>query len=360
VGGAGVLAARLARQLGGMFRFHFLCLDELGTLGQELRDEGFSVSVLNRRPGLSLRCARELNEFVRRERIDLLHAHQYTPFFYGSLSRLAGSRPPVLFTEHGRHHPDHPSAKRRLANRLLLRRGDRVVAVGDAVREALINNEGIAADRVDVIHNGVPLEKFDRLITASERQCIRSAMGLDVDDFVLMQVARLDYLKDHATAIRTMERVANQCPRARLVIVGDGPERHSIQELTSQRTLGGHVHFLGQRDDVPSLLAASDAVLLTSISEGIPLTLIEAMAAARPVISTQVGGVDEVVINERTGLLSPSGDAESLARHILRLACDSDLGKRMGQLGQERAATHFSERRMHDRYKMCYEDMIIH
>jgi L-malate glycosyltransferase len=359
VGGAEVLAARLARQLNRDYRFLFICLDELGSLGRELRDEGFPVEVLDRRPGLDWRCARRLAEITHREQVDVLHAHQYTPFFYSAVSRLLGSRPPILFTEHGRHQPDYPRPKRMLANRVLLRGRDRVVAVGEAVRQALIHNEGIAPGRVQVIHNGIPLDKFGTQPTASERAAIRAEIGLGPDDLVLIQVARLDYLKDHATAIRTIERVKNRCSRARLVLVGDGPERGPIESLVRQRTLGEDVRFLGQRDDVPRLLAVSDIVLLTSISEGIPLTLIEAMAAGRPVVSTRVGGVAEVVDDGQTGLLAPAGDDDALAEQILRLGDDPLLREQMGRLGRQRAAALFSERQMHDHYRMCYEGLFV-
>ncbi len=212
VGGAEVLAARLARSLKGDYRFLFLCLDELGSLGRELREEGFPVEVLDRRSGLDWQCARRLSEIGRRERVDVLQAHQYTPFFYCAASRLLRGRPPVLFTEHGRHHPDYPRRKRMLANRFLLRGRDRVVAVGEAVRQALIHNEGIAPKRVEVIHNGIPLVRFEVRLTATERAAVRAEIGIGSEDLVLIQVARLDYLKDHATAIRTIERGRRPMP----------------------------------------------------------------------------------------------------------------------------------------------------
>ena len=353
-----MLAARLARQLRDHYRFLFVCLDELGTLGEELRDEGFSVSVLDRQPGLDLRCARKLAEIVRSERIDLLHAHQYTPFFYSGASRRLGSWPPVLFTEHGRAYPDYPRPKRILANRVLLRRRDRVVAVGEAVRQALIHNEGIAPDRVEVIYNGILLERFESRLTDSERYAIRAEIGLEPYDLMVIQVARLDYLKDHATAIRTMERVAGRWSRARLVIVGEGPERGAIEDLVRQRTLGETVRLLGERHDVPRLLAASDIALLTSISEGIPLTLIEAMAAGRPLVSTRVGGVAEIVADGQTGLLGPAGDDAALAEHILHLANDPERRDQMGRSGRQRASDLFSEGRMHDGYRQIYAEMV--
>jgi glycosyltransferase involved in cell wall biosynthesis len=352
------LAARLARRLNRHYRFRFICLDELGTLGQELRDEGFDVEVLARRPGLDWPCTRRLARIIRQKRVDLIHAHQYTPFFYSAVSRLLLSRPRILFTEHGRHHPDYPRRKRLLANRVLVRRGDRVLAVGEAVRQALIDNEGIPPHRIEVIYNGIPLEQFPTGPSASERALVRAQIGLEPADLAVIQVARLDYLKDHATAIRTIEQVAAVIPRARLVLVGEGPERGAIEGLVHERRLEEHVRFLGPRHDVARLLAASDIVLLTSISEGIPLTLIEAMAAARPVVSTRVGGVAEVVLNGQTGLLAPPGDATTLSEHILRLAGDPMPRERLGRAGRQRAENLFSERQMHKKYLKLYSEMI--
>lgn len=357
VGGAEVLAARLARTLGLGHRFLFACLDELGSLGRELRDEGFMVEVLGRRPGLDWRCVRRLGEIVRRERVDILHAHQYAPFFYCTAGRLPRARPAVVFTEHGRHHPDYPRRRRMLANRVLLLRRDRVVAVGEAVRRALIRNEGFAGDRVEVIYNGIPLERFEDGLAEAGRAAVRADIGVDPDDLVVIQVARLDYLKDHITAIGAIERVAGRCPRARLVLVGEGPERGRIEDLVRQRSLGANVRLLGARRDVPRLLAASDIVLLTSISEGIPLTLIEGMAAGRPVVATRVGGVPEVVEEGVTGLLAPAGDADALADHILHLAAAAGRRTELGCAGQQRAKFLFSERRMCDAYRDLYNQL---
>jgi N-acetyl-alpha-D-glucosaminyl L-malate synthase BshA len=356
VGGAEVLAARLARRLAGPYRFVFACLDELGTLGESLRTEGFPVHVLGRRPGLDTHCIRRLADLMRRERVDLLHAHQCTPFFYGATARLISGRLPILLTEHGRHFPDLRRRRRVVVNRLLLGRRDRVVGVGHAVRRALIDNEGIPARRVEVVHNGIDLAPF--AAGRSGREGVRRELGIGPDDSTIIHVARLDPLKDHATALKALARVARKRRDARLLIVGDGPERAAIRQRIDRMGLGPHVRLLGQRSDVGRLLAAADLLLLTSRSEGIPLTLIEAMAAGLPVVSTRVGGVGEVIDDGREGLLAEAGDDAALAAHILRLADDRALRERMGALGRRRAEERFSERRMHDRYVKLYGEML--
>jgi L-malate glycosyltransferase len=356
VGGAEMLAARLARRQRDECRFVFACLDELGTLGEELKSEGFPAHVIGRKAGLDWRCAWRLARFLRREQVDVIHAHQYTPFFYGIMARLLYRRPPILFTEHGRHFPDYPRRKRILANRLLLERRDRVIGVGEAVRQALITNEGIPADRVGVIYNGIDTQRFtDR---PSERDEVRREIGLQPGDFAILMVARLDYLKDHATAIRMLARVARQAPYAKLVLAGDGPERAKVEELIAELGIARQVRMLGLRKDVARLVQAADLFLLTSISEGIPLTVIEAMAAKLPVVATQVGGMAEVVEHGVSGLLAPSGDDARLAACVLRLVHDAQMRREMGEQGQQRARTLFSESDMQARYVECYEAMV--
>jgi len=354
VGGAEVLAARLARRLRRAFRFVFACLDEVGPLGEELRAEGFPVVLLGRKAGLDWGCPWRLARLLREQQVDVVHAHQYTPFFYGLVARMRGPWRPILFTEHGRHQPDYPRRKRMLANRLFLSRRDRVVGVGEAVRQALINNEGIPGQRVGVLYNGIDVDAF---ASAGDRAAARRDLGAGPGEFLLLQVARLDYLKDHATAVRTLARVVTQAPNARLVLVGDGPERPAIEAQVRKLNLADKVRLLGTRADVARLLHGADAFLLTSTSEGIPLTVIEAMAVGLPVVATDVGGLREVVTDGETGFLAPAKDDAALAEHLLRLAADADLRRRLGGAGRSRAKRCFDEPRMADDYGRLYREL---
>lgn len=207
IGGAEVLAAGLARELSDRYRFVFACLDdEVGVLGNEFRERGVAMQVLHRQPGVDWKCSLRLAGFFRQHRVQIVHAHQYTPFFQSLLARLAYRWPPIVFTEHGRHYPDSRSSKRVAVNRALLRSDDRLIGVGESVRRALVDNEGLPERRTEVIYNGVPLEKFHSLRHDRDlRRSVRSELGLAQDDFAILQVARLNALKDHATAIRTVE-----------------------------------------------------------------------------------------------------------------------------------------------------------
>lgn len=353
-GGAEVLAARLARCLSGRYRFVFACLDEAGSMAAGLRDEGFPVRVLDRRPGIDFACARRLTALARAERVDVIHAHQYSPFFYAGLSRWPRRRPAVLFTEHGRAFPDVTGRSHKPVNGLLLRKADRVIGVGHGVRQVLIEKEGIPAARVGVIYNGIDTSAY---AGSGRRADVRHELGLGPDDFVMIFVARLDPIKDHATALRALARVAAVRGDAKMVVVGEGPSANAVAGEVARLGLGSRVVMAGVRTDVARLLEGADVSVLTSLSEGIPLSLIEAMSAGLPVVATRVGGVPEVVEDGVTGLLAPSGDDAGIAEALLRLAADPDLRGQLGRRGRARAEGVFSESQMHAAYCEAYDAM---
>ena len=357
VGGAEVLVDQMVRRMSGEFRCVIAVLDEIGEIGQRLQRDGFVIEHLHRQPGIDRGCAQRLRAFADREEADILHAHQCTPFFQAMLSRGLTGRRPVVFTEHGRHSPDAPSRKRAVVNRVLLRRQDRLFGCGGAVRQALIDNEGLPAERVEVIYNGVDLDDCGNTAAgAAER--IRAEFGFSSTDFVVAQIARLHELKDHQTALQTIEHAREQIPGLRLLIAGDGDQRSSIGKTVRERGLEDLVTLAGTRSDIADLLAASDAFLLTSISEGIPLTIIEAMAARRAVVSTSVGGIPEMIVTGKTGFLTPARDPKALAAALVTLHRDPLLRHSMGEAGEGRARELFSLNGMLDSYRSVYRELL--
>jgi L-malate glycosyltransferase len=356
IGGAEVLVDRMVRRLRHERPCIIACLDQVGELGERLSRDGIRVVNLQRRPGFDWRCVRRLSRLVADEQVRVIHAHQYTPFAYALATRVFCRRPPVLFTEHGRFHPDYPSWKRKWFNRLLSDRHDRFVAVGDAVRQALIDKEGLPPARVEVVYNGVDLPCADG--DSHTRAEVRHELKVADDECLVVQVARLDTIKDHKTAIRAVALALRQAPRVRLLIVGDGPEQAAIEREIADHSLHAQVTMLGLRRDVPRLLAAADVFLLTSLSEGIPVTIIEAMAAGVPVVSTAVGGVPELIEDGVTGLLAPAGDAPRLADALVRLATDPHARATLAEQAKSRASKEFSEQTMIDHYDRIYGEML--
>lgn len=361
-GGAEVLADRIGRHLSHRYDVLFACLDDVGEIGERLQVDGFHVEHIKRGSGIDFSCVRRLAGLVRRERVDLIHAHQYTPFFYSLAARQLVPRGwlgslPIVFTEHGRFLPDYPRRKRMWFNRLMLGRGDRLFAVGHDVKRALVENEGLPAGRIDVIYNGIPVEAYRRELFPDARAWLNAQFGLPADAFVVVQVARLDYLKDHTTAIRATARAA-QSTNIHLLLVGDGPERETIECEIREHGVDERVHVCGLRRDVPRILAGADALLLTSISEGIPLTLIEGMAAGLPIVSTNVGGIQEIVQDHVQGLLCDARDYDGLASRLVQLACGPDLRRQLGLAGLAAAEQRFSEATMLKRYDQAVDKLL--
>lgn len=357
VGGAEVLVDQMLRLLSDEFRCVVAVLDEIGEIGERLQRDGFTVRFLNRQRGIDRGCAKRLREFADQEGAEILHAHQYTPFFQSMLSRGFFGRRPVVFTEHGRHFPDHPSRKRAIVNRLLLRNCDRLFGCGGAVRQALIDNEGLPQERIEVIYNGVDLASLSKPTTGA-REHIRREFHFAETDFVAVLVARLHELKDHQTALRAVDAARKAIPGLRLLLVGDGNERPAIEQTLRTRGLEDCVTLAGTRKDVADLLAASDVFMMTSISEGIPLTIIEAMAARRPVVATAVGGLPELVEHGVTGFLAPARDDAQLAASLIELYRRPELRERMANVAAKRADGKFSLDGMLNGYRNVYREVL--
>jgi glycosyltransferase involved in cell wall biosynthesis len=356
IGGAEVLIDRIVRNLDRHYRFVVACLDQVGELGHRLASDGIKVIHLGRRPGFDWRCVRQLKQLLVNEKVRLVHAHQYTPFAYSLATRRLGRRPRVLFTEHGRFFPDRRSWKRQWFNRMLIRSDDRFVAVGRSVRQALIDNEGILPQRIQVVYNGISHESTTGAWV--DRGKVRRELHMSEEDFIVLQVARLDKIKDHRTAIQACACAARREPRIRLLIVGDGEERSAIEQQIKNQSLENRVTMLGERNDIHRLLAVADAFLLTSVSEGIPVTIIEAMTSALPVVSTDVGGVPEIITDGVNGLLAGAGDVNGIAEALLRICRDAELRARIASQAQLDAESNFSEERMVHEYDVIYREML--
>jgi glycosyltransferase involved in cell wall biosynthesis len=352
VAGAEMLVAEIIRRLGPRLIPIVICLDAVGELGEQLRKEGITVTSVGRHPGLDLGVPRRLAGVLRDHRVDVVHAHQYTPFFYSALAKLlpsSGWR--LLFTEHGRHYPDVVSPKRRLANRLVLSRlADQVTAVCEFSARSLAEKDGFSARSVEVIENGIDLPAPP----SETRDVLRGRLGLDAGRQYITCVARFHPVKDHRTLLRAFERLAGETPQADLLLVGDGQLRSALEEETNRLGIRSRVRFLGVRHDVPSLLGASDVFVLSSVSEASSLTLLEAMAARLPVVVTDVGGNPEIVRHDIEGLLVPRADPEQLAGALLRILGDPGLGRRMGEAGRRRVEAHFRLDQTIARYYECY------
>ncbi|MFW6145856.1 MAG: glycosyltransferase [Planctomycetota bacterium] len=354
-GGAERIVCDLARRRSADLISGAVCLDALGPLAATARAAGMRLFCTHRRSGVDLRQVRRIAEVIRRFGPDVIHAHQYTPYLYAALAATAVGAGRIVFTEHGRHWPDRVSPSRKAVNQVLRLRRDQITAVCRFAAEALRHTEQIAGRNVRIIPNGVECGLYDR---PRRRAWLAEQIRVGALGEVCLQVGRFHPVKDHATSLRAFARLRADHPDARLVLVGDGPLRPAIEDLIRTLDLADAVHLLGERSDVPDLLAAADVFVLSSLSEAASLSILEAMSARLPVAATDVGGNRELVRHGRTGLLSPRANPCALAGHLDRLLSDADLRRRMGDAGGRRARTLFDQARMHDAFVALYRRMI--
>jgi glycosyltransferase involved in cell wall biosynthesis len=349
-GGAERLVVDLARRLPGGFESLVCCLDSPGEWGERLAADGIPVFALHREPGFRPSVALRLAALARRHRVRVLHAHQYSPYVYGALASLLAPGTRFVFTEHGRLSDAAPSATRKLVNPWLARIPGARFAVCRELRDFLIA-EGFPASGLGVIYNGVEL---GAATVPAERAQARARLSLPPDRFVLGTVARLDPVKDHAALLEAFVTVLAAVPSAHLVLVGDGPERAALQRRAGQLGLLDAVTFAGSRADARLLLPGLDLYLNSSRYEGVSLTVIEAMAAALPVVATRVGGTPEVIDDGDTGVLVPPGDPGALAAAAVDLARDRTRREQLGAAARAAAERRFALQRMLDEYAAVY------
>jgi glycosyltransferase involved in cell wall biosynthesis len=353
VAGAEVLVRETIRRLGPRIVPTIFCLDRVGQIGEELVGEGVDLVCFDRKPGRDFGVSRRMARAISDRRIDVVHAHQYTPFFYSALAKPFGRPVPrVILTEHGRHFPDVVSPHRRAFNRIVLDRlADAVNACCRFSADALSRVDGFRRNRIEVIENGIQLDRYDGPVDKPE---FKRTLGLDPARRYLAHVARHHPVKDQATLIRGFAAAANDLPDVDLVLVGDGPLRGELEDLTRSLGVANRVRFVGIQSNVPDWLKASDAFALTSVSEAASLTLLEAMAAGLPVIVTAVGGNPEIVRDGVEGLHIPRGDWAGLGEAIRKVFNDPHGSAMMGAACRLRVQKHYRLEQTVDAYYRLY------
>jgi glycosyltransferase involved in cell wall biosynthesis len=241
----------------------------------------------------------------------------------------------------------------RLAERTLARITDRVVTISPAQRDDIVTRFKIAsAARTTVVPLGLDLDRLARLDPRASH--LRGRFGIPEQALVVGYVGRFVAIKDLATLVRAFARVAGKRPDAVLLLAGDGPVRPDVEALVAALTLQKQVRLAGWIEDLAPLYATMDICALSSLNEGTPIALIEAMAAGKAVVATAVGGVADVVEHERTGLLVPPQNPEALAEALVRLAADPGERSRMGAAGREAVVGRFSAGRLVDDIDRLY------
>jgi glycosyltransferase involved in cell wall biosynthesis len=258
-------------------------------------------------PTVALRIA----ALARRNGVRLVHATGVKGTLVARIvARLTGART-LLHV----HDLNDPGAAVSALQRLFSRHTDAAVCVSQAVRELTVSRYHVPPERVRIARNGIPLEAMRQAAAGARRQVL-AELDIETERPILAIIGRMHPVKGHRALLEMLPAIVNRCPRALLLVIGDGPERAPCEELARSLGMWPHVRFLGTRNDVPRLLSAIDLVLMPSQSEGLGLAAIEALAAARPVIGFAVGGLPEVVADGVNGCLVPPGDCRAFAKAV--------------------------------------------
>jgi glycosyltransferase involved in cell wall biosynthesis len=321
---------------------------EGGYLEENLKSKGISFYNFDKKEGIDILLIYKLRKLLKKENIRILHTHNYAAWLYGVLSTRGVKGLKHIHTEHS-----NVEAKRRaLAEKFLSHFTDRIVCVSEDVKKSMIENQGISPERLIVIYNGVDTEKFypDPAIKRTGRK----ALGIKENVPVIGIVARLTPVKDHVTLLKAFKIILKKYPEALLLIVGDGELREGLIRQSVEMKIKKNVLFLGERYDIPELLNVMDIFVLSSISEGHNISLIEAMSTGLPTVVTNVGGNKEVVLDGVNGYLVSTGNPQGFADKIINLLENQSLRNKMGRKSRERVIERFSLDRMLKDYKALY------
>lgn len=299
----------------------------------------------------------KLARLIRSERPDIVHSQSWSGVDT-ALAMLFAPGVKLVHSEHGRNFHDlhGQSLARRMARRWLYQRAKAVFAISGEVREFYCRQTNFPVERMQVIPNGVDARRIDE----ADGNGIREELGIVADDFVIGTVARLDQNKDTMTLARAFAELAKARPEAKLklLIVGDGDQRNRLEQFVTSAALNQSVIFAGLRRDVPRLLKAMNVFALSSLSEGMPITLLEAMAARLPVVATAVGALPELVEEGATGFLVPVVDAKAMAKLLERFVVDCQLAKTFGEAARRKVESELSLDRMLGRYAELYVSVL--
>lgn len=358
IGGSEHMVTQLVRGLDrARFQPFVCCLYEPGTLGEQLLKEGHTVYhnlAKNRADAL---LPLRLGRILKRERTDVLFIiNQPITQFWGTWASLL-AQVPVRITAIRSTGKVNRIRRRLWINRLTFPCITCVTALSETHKRYLVEKEGIDPRKMEIIANGVDLDRFT---VGPKPEPLMASLGLPTGAPIVGIVAMLRPEKGYPVFLEAACDVLNAVPEAHFAIVGDGSERSRLEKLASDLGVSSQVHFLGARRDIPELLKAFDVTCLSSypVVETLSNSVLEYMAAGKPVVATRVGSLPEVIVEGETGFLVEPGDAKALAERIVSLLCDSGLRRRMGDRARQRAESHYSLARMVKATERLFETLL--
>lgn len=357
-GGAQMMLYRL---LQGLDRRRFdpeviVLLDLEGPIRRQIEELNIPVRVLKIKSKFDIAQLFRLAGMIREVQPDILHTQLFASDIIG---RLLGRfvRVPVVITSIRNSYYGGPF--RDLALRLTERFADRTTIVSEEAAKQFIARRVVPAAKLHVIHNGLDPESFKVGLSREQKLELRNNLGLPIKGILLLCVGSLTDQKGYPDLIRAFQLISGKWPAAKLVIAGGGPLKNVLATRIAELKLNDRIMMIGRSDQVPSLMAAADLFILSSLWEGLPGVVMEAMAAGLPVVATAVGGSPELVVEGVTGFLAPAGAPEQFTLMLEKtLSMPEEERRRMGQEGRLRVEEHFNVTRMVKSYETLYDECL--
>ena len=322
-------------------------------LPRHLQLQPEKILTLPLRNALDVQSARELEKFVGRKRIDVVHAHMARDY---SLASYAARRKQTKFIV-----TRHVLFKLNRLHRHTLSRATRVIAVSEAVARELRTSRIVSNNQIAVIHNGIDVDRIRKTCAALHLELFLRTIGMSVHGPLVGSIGELRTLKRHDDFIRAAALILKEFPETQFVLAGvdtseSGEVRKHLEKLVAELGLTERFHFLGWRDDADKLLCAMDVFVSASETESFGLAIVEAMAAGTAVVATTTEGAQEVIEDQKTGLLVPIGDVKQIAQSVINLLADPEKRRTIATQSVESAAKKFSLTRMVDEIEKIYAD----
>ena len=293
-----------------------------------------------------------LARLMKKMQIDIVHTHLYRANIAGRIAAKLAGVPVIIANEH--NIDSWKKFPQKLNDRVLARITDKIIVVSDAVKDFYVNKIGISENKIITIYNGVEIPKFQIHVNINKK---REELGIKPDEKVITIIGRLHQQKGHCYFLKAAQIIGKKKPNVKFLVVGDGPLENQLRGMSNDLKIGKNIIFTGLRNDIPQILAMSDISVLTSLREGFSITVLESMAAGKPVIATNVGRNSEIIEHEKTGFIIPAQSPENLASYSLNIINNQELAKKMGQEAKKRVLN-FSIDRMVKKTENLYELLI--
>lgn len=336
------------------FQCTVLCMEKKGPIGEEIERLGIKVIYLNSTPRLfNIILMWKVFCTLCKLEVDILHTSLFYANFFGRIAALTRKIPIIITEERSMYY--EKNIYHVWIDRLLARFTDKIIVCSMSVLNFTMMQEKIPFEKFYLIYNGVDEEIFS---ISSAKLELRRRYGFSEDQFIIGTVGSIIPKKGHRFLIEAAKCFCAQIPNSKILIVGEGVIKKELEELVQKENLTDFFVFMGARKDIPELMKIMDVFVLSSLQEGFPRVLVEAMYMGLPVIASSVSGVPELILDGESGFLVPPGNSKSICEKILVLNSNNDLRSKMGTKARERIQEHFLSKHYLNKLEALYDDLV--